>query len=97
MSKCEVKIVFDRNSRTYKGGETITGYVEVRTNKEVDCRELSLMQLWSTHGRGNRDSGESNQQSLFAGTWSVGTFAGSMLVTSGNSLTITGSAYIAPP
>jgi hypothetical protein len=72
MAKCDIKIIYDRKSRTYKGGELVTGYVEVHTTQEVECRDLALTQLWSTHGRGNRDSGDAMQLSLFAGTWTPG-------------------------
>ena len=33
MSKCELQIVFDREDRTYRGGEEVTGTVYVRVEE----------------------------------------------------------------
>lgn len=53
MSKCEISICFDRQDRTYAGGEPITGRVIIHVNEDAKCRGISLIHQWKTHGRGN--------------------------------------------
>ncbi len=57
MSKCDIKIEFDRKDRTYSGAEAITGRVHIRVNEAVKCKGISLTHQWRTHGRGNVTSG----------------------------------------
>ena len=72
MAKCDLKVVVDRPDKKYKFGETVTGVVEVRVNKECRCRKLTLTREWRTHGRGNRVSGDKKDTILYEGTWSPG-------------------------
>ncbi|MEZ6035032.1 MAG: hypothetical protein R3C17_18210 [Planctomycetaceae bacterium] len=53
MSKCDIKIEFDRDDRTYSGGETVTGRVFMRVNESVRSKGITLTHQWRTHGRGN--------------------------------------------
>ena len=69
MSKCNLRIEFDRIDRIYQSGETINGVVHVSVNKPVNCDDLTIERIWKTHGRGNESSGGSEQISLFKGTW----------------------------
>ncbi|MCP4220745.1 MAG: mechanosensitive ion channel, partial [bacterium] len=55
MSKCDLKVVFDRADRVYHPGETISGNVEVEVNKDVKCNALKIEMRWQTHGKGNTD------------------------------------------
>jgi len=55
--KCDVRIVFDRNDRTWRGGEPVSGKVIVTVNQETKSNGIRLTHTWKTHGRGNTDSG----------------------------------------
>jgi hypothetical protein len=57
MSKCEVKILFDRPDGIYKFGEAIAGVVQVAAHADFHCRQITLIRGWKTHGRGNIASG----------------------------------------
>jgi len=57
MSKCEVKILFDRPEVTYKFGEAIAGVMQVAAHADFHCRQITLIRGWKTHGRGNIASG----------------------------------------
>jgi hypothetical protein len=57
MSKCDISIVFDRDDRTYVGGETVTGRVVIQVNEAVNCKGITLTHVWKTHGKGNIDWG----------------------------------------
>lgn len=57
MSKCDLRIEFDRKDRTYFGGETVTGRVYIRVNESVKSSGITLTHQWRTHGRGNVTSG----------------------------------------
>jgi hypothetical protein len=57
MSKCEVKILFDRPEGVYKFGEAIAGAVQVAALADFHCRKITLIREWKTHGRGNIASG----------------------------------------
>ncbi len=58
MSKCDIRITFDRADRKYRGGETVSGEVHVLVNQDIRCNGIVLSHYWRTHGRGNTDSGE---------------------------------------
>lgn len=57
MSKCEVWFEFDQAERRYYPGETISGMVHVRVNKDCTCKKIFLRMEWRTHGKGNRNRG----------------------------------------
>ena len=57
MSKCDLRIEFDRKDRRYSGGETVTGRVYIRVNESVKSNGITLTHQWRTHGRGNVTSG----------------------------------------
>ncbi|MEE3369014.1 MAG: hypothetical protein VX346_06695 [Planctomycetota bacterium] len=58
MSRCDIEINFDRDNRTYRGGETVSGEVYVRVNKDTTSKGIRLTRFWSTHGYGNTDRGD---------------------------------------
>ena len=58
MSKCDIRITFDKADRTYRGGELVSGEVHIDVNKDIRCNGIILTHYWKTHGRGNTDSGE---------------------------------------
>lgn len=58
MSKCEFTIQFDRADRVYHGGETVTGRVTIRPNKDLKSNGILIEYYWQTHGRGNRTRGK---------------------------------------
>ncbi|MEJ7593432.1 MAG: hypothetical protein WKF77_17970 [Planctomycetaceae bacterium] len=57
MSKCDLRIEFDRKDRRFIGGETVTGRVYIRVNESVRSSGITLTHQWRTHGRGNVASG----------------------------------------
>lgn len=69
MAACSLKIELDDPQKTRTGGETITGTVIVTTTGQVQCKALEVTSTWSTHGRGNIDTGAVDQQVLFQGQW----------------------------
>lgn len=66
MSKCDIRIEFDRDDRTYSGGETVTGRVFIRVNEAVKSKGITLTHQWRTHGRGNVTSGPQEKIELEA-------------------------------
>ncbi len=62
--KCDVRIVFDRSNRTWRGGEPVTGRVIVTVNQETKSNGIRLTHTWKTHGRGNTDSGPKETELL---------------------------------
>ncbi|APZ95618.1 hypothetical protein [Fuerstiella marisgermanici] len=58
MSRCDIQITFDQPDRTYRGGDTVTGEVHIKVNKDIRCNGILLTYYWKTHGRGNTDTGE---------------------------------------
>lgn len=71
MAACKLVIKFD-DPRPRSGGEPITGTITVRPEKQVTCKGLIAKCMWSTHGRGNIDSGQVDSQTLYEGTWQAG-------------------------
>jgi hypothetical protein len=55
VSKCNLSIAFDRETRTYQAGETVTGALQVQVSESVRCKELKIEFYWETHGKGNRN------------------------------------------
>jgi len=66
MSKCDIRIEFDRKDRTFSGGETVTGRVFIRVNESVNSKGITLTNQWRTHGRGNVTSGPKDTIELHA-------------------------------
>lgn len=64
MSKCDIRITFDREDRTYRGGDTVRGEVHISVNKDIQCNGVVLTYYWRTHGRGNRDTGTKRKLQL---------------------------------
>ena len=71
MAACKLVIKFD-DSRPRTGGEPITGTITVVPEKQVSCKGLVARCIWSTHGRGNIDTGQVDSQTLYEGTWLAG-------------------------
>lgn len=66
MSKCDIRIEFDRTDRTFFGGEMVTGRVHLRVNESVKSNGITLTHQWRTHGRGNVTSGPKEKIELEA-------------------------------
>lgn len=64
MSNYDIAISFDRASRSYRGGETVSGTVTIRVNKDGSCNGIELSRYWLTHGRGNRARGPVIKETL---------------------------------
>lgn len=64
MSKCDIRITFNRPDRSYRGGETVSGEVHILVNQDIRCNGIVLTHFWKTHGRGNTASGEKHTISL---------------------------------
>ncbi|MHC4402374.1 MAG: vacuolar protein sorting-associated family 26 protein [Planctomycetota bacterium] len=72
MATCDLRIVFDRDDRTYRGGQQVSGTVHVRANQNVQCQGLRLEHFWQTHGRGNTATGQRQHEILYRGDWRAG-------------------------
>ena len=76
MPQCELTIRFDRSDREYRTGESVTGSVTVRADADVECRALTIVHYWRTHGKGNKDRGpESTVLRTAKVTWHAGAAA----------------------
>ncbi len=69
MSRCDIHIAFDRDDRTYRGGERVSGMVTIRAHEDFRCNGILLQHYWKTHGRGNVDSG-TRQEIRLQEAWS---------------------------
>ncbi len=72
MAACNLKIELDEPKKIRLGGEVVTGTVVVRCDKETSCKGLIVCSRWTTHGRGNVDSGTTEEQTVFQGAWQAG-------------------------
>ncbi len=61
MSKCQISITFDRGDRIYYGGETVSGKVRLLVDQQTKSNGVKLTHRWKTHGRGNSDSGPTEE------------------------------------
>jgi hypothetical protein len=64
MSKCEFTIELERDDATYAPGDRVRGRVHFRANEDFEHRRIVLVREWRTHGRGNRDSGGTEEIEL---------------------------------
>lgn len=53
MSKCDIRIQFDAENRTVRGGSNVTGRVFISVNEDIRCKKITLTYYWKVHGRGN--------------------------------------------
>lgn len=72
MSKCDLRIDFDRTDRRFRGGEEVTGTVTVQVNEDADCNGIILEHFWQTHGRGNSATGPKLATELYRGPLRAG-------------------------
>lgn len=72
MAACKLRIELDEPSRTRVGGEPVAGVVVVSSDKDVQCKGLTVASNWGTHGRGNIARGEVERKELFKGEWLAG-------------------------
>lgn len=72
MAKCDLRIELEEPKRTRVGGEPIKGTVVVRAEQNVTCKGLDVACIWTTHGRGNIQRGETDGKTLFSGNWDAG-------------------------
>lgn len=52
----------------YLPGETITGFVDVTTGQDVNCKHLYIRMAWHTEGRGDKDRQMLSEMDVFQGT-----------------------------
>ncbi len=71
MAACRITIQLN-DSAPLSGGAPVSGVVIVNADKDVACKGLVVRTIWSTHGRGNVDTGEVASQQLFEGNWQSG-------------------------
>ena len=72
MAACNLKIQLDEPKKIRVGGEVLTGTVIVRCDKDTNCKGLTVCTRWTTHGRGNVDSGLGAEEVVFQGAWQAG-------------------------
>lgn len=72
MAKCELTLHLEEERESYRPGDVVKGYVEVRADEEVQCNGLTVGCRWKTHGKGNTDRGQLLSQDLFQGRWLAG-------------------------
>lgn len=72
MAACTLRIDIDEPTRARIGGEPVSGTVVVNTDNEVQCKALTVICNWGTHGRGNIASGEVETKTLYQGAWQPG-------------------------
>ncbi len=72
MAACNLKIQLDEPKKIRMSGEEVTGTVVVRCDKDTNCKGLVIETRWSTHGRGNIDSGAGDETIAFQGLWQAG-------------------------
>lgn len=70
MSKCDLRIEFERPDRLYYAGDTLRGVVHVGVDDECKCNALVLEIGYYTHGRGNGYEESRGETVLFSGLWS---------------------------
>ncbi|MFH1268528.1 MAG: hypothetical protein ABIK89_22625, partial [Planctomycetota bacterium] len=72
MSKCDLRIVFDRADRAFRGGDEVSGTVYVEVNQDVECNGIVVERFWQTHGRGNTATGPRQSSVVYRGTLRAG-------------------------
>jgi len=72
MAACSLRIELAESHAVRVGGESISGTVTVVTDRTVNCSGLVVKTYWTTHGRGNVESGDVDSLVVFQGTWEPG-------------------------
>jgi len=72
MANCDLSIELEQSEKIYHERDTVRGIVRVQADKNVNCSELEVRTRWTTHGRGNVDSGVVDTKNLFSGQWVAG-------------------------
>ncbi len=72
LAACTLKIDLDDTDKTRTAGEYLTGTVHVHCEKDANCKGLEVSTQWTTHGRGNVDSGVGDLQIVYEGRWQAG-------------------------
>lgn len=68
MSKCDIRIQFDAENRTVRGGSKVTGRVFISVNEDIRCKKITLTYHWKIHGRGNTHTEKKHALVLSEGT-----------------------------
>jgi hypothetical protein len=71
VAACDLMIQLE-DTEPRSGGAPISGTVVVKANKDVQCNGLTVTVNWSTHGRGNVDTGVVSEITLPASPWQAG-------------------------
>lgn len=72
MAACSLRIELAESHGIRAGGESVSGTVTVVTDRPVNCSALVVKTYWTTHGRGNVESGDVDSATVFQGTWDPG-------------------------
>ncbi len=72
MSACELTIELDRQERSYRAGEVISGQVKVIVQANCECEALQIGIGWTAHGKGNSGVSNPRYQSLGQESWTPG-------------------------
>ncbi|MGD2067223.1 MAG: hypothetical protein PVI57_00960 [Gemmatimonadota bacterium] len=62
-----LRIHLDRDDRTYRTGDRVSGRVFIETGRGDRCQSVTLKRYWKTHGKGNTARGGEHQVVLHAG------------------------------
>ena len=54
--RCDFIITFNRENRRYRGGEIVSGTVQIKPLQDINARSIVLTHLWKTDGIGNSHS-----------------------------------------
>lgn len=60
----EIELAFDRPDRRYRFGDEVTGKVILRNGSGETISKVWLTRHWRTHGKGNRDKGGEETETL---------------------------------
>jgi hypothetical protein len=69
MSSFTLRIEFDRPSRQFQPGESVSGRVFVTAQKNTSINGVVITGMWQTHGKGNIQKGEYHVDRHPGGSW----------------------------
>ncbi len=72
MTACKLRIHLDEPEKVRRGGDVVTGTITIQCEKDTNCKGLVVSTTWSTHGRGNIDTGIGEEVTLYQGLWQAG-------------------------
>jgi hypothetical protein len=72
MAKCDIRIEYENDKRSYTVGEAVRGTVYVSVNSDCKCDAFIISCMWRAHGRGNQANHPSHEETVFKGEWKAG-------------------------